>query len=375
MSQQLFVLIDESEGNPEILGSRLNDLQEANSDGFVDEAIQYLLSNHSAWASTAVLNRIARVPRTHSILADPAACTTADAVALAGRIRPLHSGLDQGLLRALQPGSGNDECPAERALRVLEIIEQSTEGPRLQPLLARLLRHRDPRVRSKSTLISGRLVRRADWLEQRLSEPDSRVRANAVEALWGDESPTVLDLFRVAAGDKHHRVAGNAVVGLHRAGALPAVQIVQSLAAHSDPMFRASAAFAMGQTGDPRFLRLLERMAMNDKGPPRQNALRAMVRLKARLRELRGNPGLTVSVVSEDSQLRAAVRDASGGSRSDLKPTGFIVMSGGEAIDPRAVRYVSQAETYELNLPVDSAQVTAVTAVAPDGIGEWSGAE
>ena len=58
----------------------------------------------------------------------------------------------------------------------------------------------------KVARMAGRLLRNLRWLEMRLSDPDPRVRANAVESLWGVNSPEARSLFLTAARDPHHRV-------------------------------------------------------------------------------------------------------------------------------------------------------------------------
>lgn len=55
----------------------------------------------------------------------------------------------------------------------------------------------------------------------RLGESDPRVRANAIESLWGVDSPEARTLLSFATNDANNRVVGNALLGLYHLGNPP----------------------------------------------------------------------------------------------------------------------------------------------------------
>ena len=79
--------------------------------------------------------------------------------------------------------------------------------------------------------------------ERLLTKRDPRVRANAIEALWGSDSALARGLFREASRDVNNRVAGNALLGLYLLGDTSAVPQILKMAAQPDPLFRATAAW------------------------------------------------------------------------------------------------------------------------------------
>ena len=375
MSDRLIHLIGEFGDSPAELAPELRLFQKSNPDAFVDQAVAAFPQIKATPALPLVLELIATRLRIVERLANPEILAAPDAADLARRLRPMNPSLDQQLLRHAQSVGGAGDCSPALALRVLEIVSEASDGPRLHPLLTQLLRHHDPRVRSKCTLIAGRLLRRLDWLEQRLADPDPRIRANAVESFWGDDSPDVQELFLAATEDRHHRVAANGIVGLYRAGSLAAVRIAVQMSANADPMFRAAAAYAMGQSQDPRFVRTLERMVTGDPGAPRQNALRALVRIRRRISELRKSSNLTVILAGEPLEgFRASVLAAAGEPQPNLKPTAFILTNAGEPFNIEEARYTPTSADYAISLANPPAPVTALTVIAPNGIGDWPAA-
>src|SRR5262249_48904960 len=67
--------------------------------------------------------------------------------------------------------------------RLMGILCEVGEPPRMMASMLRLLRHPDPHMRSKAVKMVGRGSKSVRWARQRLNEPDPRVRANAIEAL------------------------------------------------------------------------------------------------------------------------------------------------------------------------------------------------
>ena len=59
----------------------------------------------------------------------------------------------------------------------------------------------------------GRGSKSTKWVMGRLSESDPRVRANAIESMWGVDTPEARTLLNFAVSDANNRVAGNALLG------------------------------------------------------------------------------------------------------------------------------------------------------------------
>ncbi len=159
-----------------------------------------------------------------------------------------HSFESSIVLAAKSPGLSPNEVI--RLIRILEVI--CSKPKLLSNLLG--LKATDPRVRSKVTLTVGRLVQNAAWLREQLSDPDPRVRADAVEALWTAQVDGIESLLTVAVRDPNNRVASNAACALHKLGVADSIPTLTGLLNHPDPKFRCSGVWAISHVGDPRFL-------------------------------------------------------------------------------------------------------------------------
>lgn len=177
-------------------------------------------------------------------------------------------------------GALESGVPAGMAERLLEIIDGISDGRRILPSLMRLLRNDNPFLRSKAVLMIGRSGRSLNWIEKRLQETDTRVRANAIEAMWGIDTAEARQLLEWAAKDSNNRVAGNALVGLYRLGEIAPLAELVKMASHDSPAFRRTAAWAMGETGDPRFSEVLGRMIADSAGGVRKTAFAAVRRVR-----------------------------------------------------------------------------------------------
>lgn len=219
-----------------------------------------------------------------AILADPSVMSLREASALASWLARSEPTLDLKLARWLLRGLGDqpdrDASDPARILRILDILAALPEGGRVVSALVQLLRHGNPKVRSKAAMLVGRCLKSAQWAERWLNEPDPRLRANVVQCLWGVESPSVTEVFKTALGDSNNRVVGNAIVGLYLLGDPAAPELLMEMARHKSASFRATAAWAMGFLQDARFLPILERLLKDKEGLVRRNALRALARIK-----------------------------------------------------------------------------------------------
>lgn len=230
---------------------------------------------------TALLAGFEKFP---AILSDPLAMSLPAAVKLAAAVARTEPMLDTKLARWLLRGVGADPDPVAadpiRILRLLEILAALSEGGRTIPVLVQLLRHPDPRVRSKVALMAGRGLKSGTWAQQRMLESDPRLRANVVEALWGVKAPGVPDLLKAALRDPNNRVVGNALVGLYLLGDPAAATLLREMAQHPSPAFRATAAWAMGFLEDPQFLAALAALRHDPEPIVHRNVLRSLARIR-----------------------------------------------------------------------------------------------
>jgi HEAT repeat protein len=237
-------------------------------------------------------------------LADPRGLEAPEATEIARRISSsIDSFLDVKLIRLLVPNNGTPAAITDSAafLRVLEIIGAISDGSRIMTLLTQLLQHPDNRVRSKVALLIGRINHNLQWVEQRLSESDARVRANAIESLWGLDSPESRLIFTAAIEDADNRVAGNGALGLYRCGDLAAADALTRMLGREEPKFRASAAWAMGESADPRFLSQLSLRIAETDTLVRQNVFRAISKIRKRIKEVQDLGRLSVVITRTET--------------------------------------------------------------------------
>lgn len=204
-----------------------------------------------------------------------------EAIAVAQMAGRFDSKLEATIARRLSDsveGAGDEEADH---VRLIEILTAISDGVRIFPSLVRLLRHPNAHIRSKAVLTIGRGNRSAAWVRQKLSDSDPRIRANAAEALWHVESDEARELLEQLMRDSNNRVAGNAMVGLYRLGNQAAIPEILGMARHESALFRATAAWAMGATGDPRFTEPLAGLLRETHGVVRKRAFAALGSIRA----------------------------------------------------------------------------------------------
>ena len=165
-------------------------------------------------------------------------------------------------------------------LQGFHLIEASSSKLINLRLLKRLLDSPNGRIRSKAARMLGQDSSSPHWLSEVLTDSDARVRANAVEALWNVDVPEVVGYYHQAVMDPVPRVAANALVGLYLAGKAEALAGIDAMARDEDAGRRASATWAMGRTGDRRFITGLKRLIKDEHPLVRTNAIRAATRIR-----------------------------------------------------------------------------------------------
>jgi hypothetical protein len=167
--------------------------------------------------------------------------------------------------------------------RLMEILDAACPVRAVLPAIIRLIQHPSAHVRSKATLLIGKRSRNSQWVGNQLAQEDARIRANAVESLWGVDSPEARAVLWEAVNDPHARVAGNALLGLYKLGEQASIPLILRLFNQESDASRATAAWVMGATEDPRFMASLCPAALSGQGRIRPNAIRALERIKKRI--------------------------------------------------------------------------------------------
>jgi hypothetical protein len=203
----------------------------------------------------------------------------------------------------------------------------------------RILRHDNPHLRSKAVLMIGRSGRSLSWIEKRLQESDTRVRANAIEAIWGVDTDQARELLEWATRDGNNRVVGNALVGLYRRGENSVLARLAQMAGHDSPGFRRTAAWAMGETGDPRFSEVLGRMIADDNSGVRKSAFAAVRRIREAMVPVAHAPEWPVALApgarnprTGERRVAVAVVTADGRGSPPVSPLQFILTENGQTV-------------------------------------------
>lgn len=222
------------------------------------------------------------------LLTNPAAMPLRDAIRVARLAQHSIAHFDRVVAETI---GGGTEAQVKRALQLLQHL-QLTDG--VNPGLAKALFNRNERIRSLVSRLLGRLCDNRATIGALLNDRDARVRANAVEGLWGSNHPVALDLLQRALRDPNNRVAANAALGLFKIGDPSGIESLRRMSNHPHPRHRISAAWCIGQTADPDLCPLLEVLADDPVPRVREAAQSASSWLQRPEQE--GSADLTVAV-------------------------------------------------------------------------------
>jgi HEAT repeat protein len=227
----------------------------------------------------------------------------------------------------------------EQISRIMEILEEISDGARIFPSLVRLLRHASSNVRSKAVLMIGRGSHSTQWVRHRLSaDTDPRIRANAIEGLWGVDTEEARQLLQSLVHDPNNRVAGNAILGLYRLGDSSMIPEVMSLARHESAMFRATAAWVMGESGDPRFTEVLAALMRDPNSILRKRAFSALGSIRSEVSKLGQTPcRMAAQFVDAEGQkgtrrVSLAVAGEGKGPAPGILPTQVLLWEDGQMV-------------------------------------------
>ncbi len=264
----------------------------------------------------------------------------------AGAVAHVAHKLDPGLERRLARTAEAHLEPHEAHPELLSGLLHSLDaGFRMPPEFSTLRQSPDPRVRARVALTLGRAASvcatAKTWFDALCQDPDPRVRANAVESLWScTPTPGTAAIFQGALNDRHPRVVANSLIGMYLCGEPESVRRLAEMARNADPSFRTAAAWAMGRTGDPRFIPLLRSMRRDERSASAviRNALLSIARighavaaegrreLLVRILDAGFDPGqdrLVLSLVATECDTGRLV---------DLADTHWLVSAGGNPL-------------------------------------------
>ena len=312
------------------------------------------------------------------LIAHPTAFGPEAALRILEMIRRIDSQADTKLLRLIS-GSPGKPLPAPTIDRILDLVDALGDGHRLVPLMMQVFRSSSPYVRARLSLSIGNYHRNKDWLNDRMRDPDPRVRANCVEANWQWNDETAVGLFAAALRDAHHRVIGNGAVGLYFSGDIRSLRVFHQLVAHQNPQRRAAGFWAVGRVRDVRFdLSIHEEDDLASKA-----LLTARGRLLEAAERRRAQPKLGLKVIKLArhpgaplcrTHLAVEVRHPSGGQLPGLKTIQFELFENGVAIlDYSVQERTMKAGTYDIyfDTPESEPQVLRFNIVTPSANGTY----
>lgn len=243
--------------------------------------------------------------------------------------------LARRLTELLEAADGSED--AAQIARLVDLLAEVSDNAHVFPSIVRLLRHPNPHIRSKAVLMIGRRSRSAQWVRHRLADSDSRIRANALEALWDVDTAEARELLEALIRDPNNRVAGNAMLGLYRLGLTYIIPEILNLAVHESALFRSTAAWVMGESGDPRFTEPLAGLLRESNAMVRKRAFAALGRMRSAVAAATAaTPHRLAARVVEFSKDGARLMLATGGQHGwaspDLLPTQILVSEDGRPV-------------------------------------------
>ena len=260
---------------------KLRDWLAKDREGFYRGTVEAVRSGEDSRAIRSLVELLMGAGMLEEVLCDQE-LSLQDAVTVGRLAMEVDARTDASLARSLAESlaEGDIRCALTRAPRLISVLSEISDGSRILPSLARLLHNANPYLRSKLVLMIARANRSTNWVQSRMADPDPRIRANAVEALWGFGGWHTRELLLMAARDSNNRVVGNALLGLYRLGDCSMLAEAVNLTGHTSHTFRGTAAWLMGETGDDRFRTALAGLLQDPVPMVRSRALKALGRIR-----------------------------------------------------------------------------------------------
>lgn len=260
-------------------GKRLRDLMESSPQSFLEVVRGILLEARDTPETRYLVALLSSRGMLVGVLRDVARLDRGAAGVVAHIAQRMDPGFERTLARSVLDDHAREEGDPEFLLGMVETL---TGGFALLPLLGRLRHSPNARVRAKLAGMLGKAARVQEWFNELRTDPDARVRANAIESLWTSDCTYSTGCFESAIEDPNHRVAANALVGMHLQGDTRSIRRMVDLAHCADAGRRAAAVWAMGRSGDPRFLPLLRELRRSGNNSPMviRHALQSITKIR-----------------------------------------------------------------------------------------------
>ena len=321
---------------------KLRDWLAKDREGFYRGTVEAVRSGEDSRAIRSLVELLMGAGMLEEVLCDQE-LSLQDAVTVGRLAMEVDARTDASLARSLAESlaEGDIRCALTRAPRLISVLSEISDGSRILPSLARLLHNANPYLRSKLVLMIARANRSTNWVQSRMADPDPRIRANAVEALWGFGGWHTRELLLMAARDSNNRVVGNALLGLYRLGDCSMLAEAVNLTGHTSHTFRGTAAWLMGETGDDRFRTALAALLQDPVPMVRSRALKALGRIriateKASRAEACRVAGFFVPGEGDRQQemrrVRVAVTGNDGKAQLQVLPVEFRLSADGAAV-------------------------------------------
>ncbi|MBY0507993.1 MAG: HEAT repeat domain-containing protein [Bryobacteraceae bacterium] len=245
---------------------------------------------------------------------------------------------------------------------LLEILSQTRVRAEVVERLAPLLRSPHPRVHSKMAFLMARVAPEGAWVTEGLADPDPRVRANIVEALWHQKSPFANAIFQQAAADPHHRVAANAIHGLYLQGDPAALPKIRHLLLDTGGLDRRAGLWLLERTRDPRYVSLLGKLIGKVEPEARTRCLKVIQASKSRKEQAVQRGRIAIEWFPGAPGHARFTATLAGRRLTSLHPFDVILHAGGQVVDHYSLKARS---------PAPRRQVVLLTGECPNWGPAW----
>jgi len=359
MHSRLSQLVDQFAHNPPLAGKAMREMLESDDGTFTQQALALLKTVSVDPGSNYVLTLLLRDAAFLSKLCDPDLFSLAEATEIARRLQKLDPSFDVRIIKQIASAASNaDKLTAATAERLLEIMAAFSDLSRILPVLAELLKHPSPRIRSKAVLLIGRASASAKLAESHLKEADRRVRANAIEALWGNASNEARSILIASVSDSNNRVAANAALGLYKLDETCCIAVILDMAENPSPIFRLSAVWTMNETQDPRFLVTLAKLIADADQRVRQLAFTSVAKIRKNKASLLNGPKLKVFATEVECslegqrKLRVSICSEDGKPAARFAGLQFAIEEDKRLVAKYSVQELGQAETLAVGIAI-----------------------
>jgi len=191
-------------------------------------------------------------------LCNPASFSAEQAARITNVAVRVQSGFAVSLAeRLVHSAEGEEPLGEEAENRTMEILSMLARNQKLGSYFEKLVNHPNLGIQSKAALLAGQLRQDGEWARQCLLNPESRVRANAVESLWTKDPEIARPILWDAAFDGNNRVEGNALHGLLRLRDPRAIPLLHKMLTDEGETRRHTGLWVLGRNPDPRFIPVL----------------------------------------------------------------------------------------------------------------------